>query len=311
MKKFGHFWFAPRILLILLAALLICGIIFVGACVGYGRSFLDIVGYDEEVSKADVINALERGEDISSLGLTDVEISNAVKAYQKLSAPLALRDTQNTTTEELLSRLERQAAYNSTRASAYLTNYLLVSTDKDDTEMILCVLLSLNSKTGGCVITSLPSYMLVLDDELGMTKLGNVYFRRGIKGVAEDCGKMFGLTVSETGKLNIGSAAELITAADTDFGYEIIVSNSGIGVKHNSKPLTFSALDKMLRLLVRDVRTDMDTLSLYRFALGVRNALKTEMLMISPAAIETSAVTTYDGNSALVVDFIAARSLIG
>ena len=269
MKKLGHFWFAPRILLILLAALLICGIIFVGACVGYGRSFLDIVGYDEEVSKADVINALERGEDISSLGLTDVEISNAVKAYQKLSAPLALRDTQNTTTEELLSRLERQAAYNSTRASAYLTNYLLVSTDKDDTEMILCVLLSLNSKTGGCVITSLPSYMLVLDDELGMTKLGNVYFRRGIKGVA------------------------------------------GIGVKHNSKPLTFSALDKMLRLLVRDVRTDMDTLSLYRFALGVRNALKTEMLMISPAAIETSAVTTYDGNSALVVDFIAARSLIG
>ena len=258
-----------------------------------------------------MINALERGEDISSLGLTDVEISNAVKAYQKLSAPLALRDTQNTTTEELLSRLERQAAYNSTRASAYLTNYLLVSTDKDDTEMILCVLLSLNSKTGSCVITSLPSYMLVLDDELGMTKLGNVYFRRGIKGVAEDCGKMFGLTVSETGKLNIGSAAELITAADTDFGYEIIVSNSGIGVKHNSKPLTFSALDKMLRLLVRDVRTDMDTLSLYRFALGVRNALKTEMLMISPAAIETSAVTTYDGNSALVVDFIAARSLIG
>ena len=67
----------------------------------------------------------------------------------------------------------------------------------------------------------------------------------------------------------------------------------------------------MLRLLVRDVRTDMDTLSLYRFALGVRNALKTEMLMISPAAIETSAVTTYDDNSALVVDFIAARSLIG
>lgn len=311
MKKLGHFWFAPRILLILLAALLICGIIFVGACVGYGRSFLDIVGYDEEVSKADVINALEHGEDISYLGLTDVEISNAVKAYQKLSAPLALRDTQNTTTEELLSRLERQAAYNATRASAYLTNYLLVSTDKDDTEMILCVLLSLNSKTGGCVITSLPSYMLVLDDELGMTKLGNVYFRRGIKGVAEDCGKMFGLTVSETGKLNIGSAAELITAADTDFGYEIIVSNSGIGVKHNSKPLTFSALDKMLRLLVRDVRTDMDTLSLYRFALGVRNALKTEMLMISPAAIETSAVTTYDGNSALVVDFIAARSLLG
>lgn len=116
MKKLGHFWFAPRILLILLAALLICGIIFVGACVGYGRSFLDIVGYDEEVSKADVINALERGEDISSLGLTDVEISNAVKAYQKLSAPLALRDTQNTTTEELLSRLERQAAYNSTRS---------------------------------------------------------------------------------------------------------------------------------------------------------------------------------------------------
>ena len=211
-----------------------------------------------------------------------------------------------------MSRLERQAAYNSTRASAYLTNYLLVSTDKDDTEMILCVLLSLNSKTGGCVITSLPSYMLVLDDELGMTKLGNVYFRRGIKGVAEDCaGKMFGLTVSETGKLNIGSAAELITAADTDFGYEIIVSNSGIGVKHSSKQLTFSALDKMLRLLVRDVRTDMDTLSLYRFALGVRNALKTEMLMISPAAIETSAVTTYDGNSALVVGSIAARSLIG
>ena len=87
MKKLGHFWFAPRILLILLAALLICGIIFVGACVGYGRSFLDIVGYDEEVSKADVVNALEHGEDISSLGLTDVEISNAVKAYQKLSAP--------------------------------------------------------------------------------------------------------------------------------------------------------------------------------------------------------------------------------
>ena len=37
MKKLGHFWFAPRILLILLAALLIGGIIFVGACVGYGR----------------------------------------------------------------------------------------------------------------------------------------------------------------------------------------------------------------------------------------------------------------------------------
>ena len=33
--------------------------------------------------------------------------------------------------------------------------------------------------------------------------------------------------------------------------------------------------------------------------------------LISPAALETSAVTTFDGRSALVVDFVAVRSLIG
>ena len=311
MKRLGSFWFTPRILLILLVALLVSGFIFVGACVGYGKSFLNIIGYSDKISNAAIVEAVERGQDISSLGLTDVEILNALKAYNKLNAPLSLHDTADTTTSELLSRLKDYSEYNSTRSSAYLSNFLLVSTDKNDTEMILCVLVSINSKTNGCVITSLPSYMLVLDDELGMTKLGNVYFRKGIRGVAEDCEKMFGLTVSDTGKLNIGSAAELITAADNDFGYDIVVSNSGISVNHESKTPTLRALDKMLRLLVRDVRTDMDTASLYRFAVGMRNALGNELRMISPAAIETSAVTTYDGNSALVVDFIAARSLIG
>lgn len=311
MRKLGHFWFAPRILLILLAVLLCCGVIFGCACIGYGNAFLDIVEYDENRDNLEIIDALENGEDPSSLGVTDTEVARAVKAYKKLFVPLSLRDTEDSTEEELLKKLENQAEYNSGRKSAYLSNYLLVSTDREDTEMILCVLLSLNRETGGCTVMSLPSYMLVLDGELGMTKLGNVYFRRGIKGVAEDCGKMFGLTVSETGKLNIGSAAELITAADTDFGYEIIMSNSGISVKHENRELTFSALDKMLRLLVRDIRTDMDLLSLYRFAFGMKRALGKEMKMISPAAIETSAVTTYDGNSALVVDFVAARSLIG
>lgn len=311
MKRLGSFWFTPRILLALLVLLPVLCFIFAGACIGYGASFLDIVGYRDKIGSAEIVDAVEQGRDISSLGLTDVEISNALKAYRKLGEPLSLHDTADATSPELLSRLKRQTEYNSTRASAYLSNFLLVSTDKNDTEMILCVLVSLNSRTNGCVITSLPSYMLVLDDELGMTKLGNVYFRRGIKGVAEDCGKMLGLTVTDTGKLNIGSAAELITSADTDFGYDIVVSNSGISIKHENKKLTPVALDKMLRLLVRDVRTDMDLTSLYRFAAGMRTALKNEMQMISPAAIETSAVTAYDGNSALVVDFIAARSLIG
>lgn len=311
MKKFGGFWLTPRILLILFLVMLVSCVIFAGACIGYGYAHLNVIGYSDDLNNSEIADAVRQGKDTSALGLTDVELSNAAKAYKTANAPLGLKDTADTTAEELETRLKGYAEFNSARDSSSLRNMLFVCTDSDRTEMILCLLVSADSITHNCTVVSLPSYLLVLDDELGMTKLGNVYFSRGIEGLAQTCGKMLGLSVTDTGKMNIGSAAELITAADANFGYDIIISNSGLDVKHENKKITFSALDNMLRLLVRDVRTNMDINSLYRFAKVLVGSLGNGLRLISPAALETSAVTTFDGRSALVVDFVAVRSLIG
>ena len=166
MKKFGGFWFTPRILLILFLVMLVSCVIFAGACIGYGYAHLDVIGYSDDLNNSEIADAVRQGKDTSALGLTDVELSNAAKAYKTANAPLGLKDTADTTAEELETRLKGYAEFNSARDSSSLRNMLFVCTDSDRTEMILCLLVSADSITHNCTVVSLPSYLLVLDDDL-------------------------------------------------------------------------------------------------------------------------------------------------
>ena len=106
MKKFGGFWLTPRILLILFLVMLVSCVIFAGACIGYGSAHLNVIWYSDDLNNSEIADAVRQGKDTSALGLTDVELSNAAKAYKTANAPLGLKDTADTTAEELETRLK-------------------------------------------------------------------------------------------------------------------------------------------------------------------------------------------------------------